>query len=159
MLLGHTPALRHLNVRTFRPMLVRNGTVRLRPLIYTTCGTSFSNSRVTIRMPLALRTRLRTHTLVVSAGGVLSPTGNRPVVIPSRSIMLNLCCVAHSYIGTGNRNVILANPGRTRHLCHSNLTSLRTHIGIHVARCRGSTGNRLMTGADLGSAAINHTVL
>lgn len=159
MLLGHTPALRELNLRTFRPMLVRNGTVRLRPLIYATFGTSFSNSRVTMRIPLALRTRLRSHTLVVSAGGVLSPTGNSPVVIPSRSIMLNLCCVDHSSVGTGNRNVIFTAIGRTLHTVNSGSLRIGTLVGMHIARARASRRNGAARSADLGRAITNHLLV
>lgn len=104
MLLGETPALRELNVRTFRPVLMRKRTVYLRPLIYGKFGTSFSKSRVTIRMPLSLRTRTRTHLLVFSRVGLLSPTVKSPVSMPARSVLVKLCMLAdkgHQNVYTG----------------------------------------------------------
>ncbi len=155
MLLGHTPALRHLNVRTFRPGVVRNGTVRLRPLTYATFGTSFSNSRVTIRLPLDGRTVLRTRVLVLRSRGVLGPTGNTPVAIPSRSVMLNLCCVAGLHPNSVNRNLAFCKPRRTVVTCGRGHISVRTPVGILMGSL--GRGNRLRGGVI--RASINHIVI
>lgn len=156
MLLGHTPALRHLNVRTFRPRVVRNGTVRLRPLTYATFGTSFSNSRVTIRLPLDGSTVLRTRVLVLRTRGVLGPTGNTPVAIPTRSVMLNLCCVAGLEGKTGNRNLAFCNPRRTLVTCGRNGISVRTVIGMIIGSLSGSNGVMSIV---VGRASMKHIVM
>lgn len=155
ILLGHTPALRHLNVRTFRPGVVRNGTVRLRPLTYATFGTSFSNSRVTIRLPLDGRTVLRTRVLVLRSRGVLGPTGNTPVAMPTRSVMLNLCCVAGLHAKTGKRNLAFCNPRRTLVTCGRNGISVRTPIGMVMGSI--SRGNGVVS--IVHRASIKHIVI
>lgn len=133
ILLGHTPALRELNVRTFRPILIRNGTVGLRPLMYATCGTSFSNSRVTMRMPLSMRTRTRTEFLVLSMGGVLTPGSNAPVAAPSRSVILKYCCLAvRTRNKRGKAKAMFGSFGRVLLTCRGRAIRLRSLMGVEM---------------------------
>ncbi len=106
ILFGHRPSLREVDVVTRRMEMLPCGAFELGLYMYPPCGTSFSKSRVGVRIFRASRSHTRTGSLVHMRRRVLSPEFKKPVVNTVRSRVDNTCLLAHSNIRFARRRTL-----------------------------------------------------
>ncbi|WCR54309.1 MAG: Bifunctional DNA-directed RNA polymerase subunit beta-beta' [Wolbachia endosymbiont of Ctenocephalides orientis wCori] len=90
VLLNRAPTLHRLGIQAFEPTLVEGKAIQLHPLVCTAFNADFDGDQMAVHVPISLEAQLEARVLMMSTNNVLSPSNGRPIIVPSKDIVLGI---------------------------------------------------------------------
>ena len=88
VLLNRAPTLHRLGIQAFEIILVDGKAIQLHPLTCTAFNADFDGDQMAVHVPLSIEAQLECYILMLSSHNLLSPSNGRPIVMPSKDIVL-----------------------------------------------------------------------
>ncbi|UWI82988.1 DNA-directed RNA polymerase subunit beta/beta' [Wolbachia endosymbiont of Howardula sp.] len=90
VLLNRAPTLHRLGIQAFEPILIEGKAIQLHPLVCTAFNADFDGDQMAVHIPISLEAQLEARVLMMSTNNVLSPSNGRPIIVPSKDIVLGI---------------------------------------------------------------------
>lgn len=90
VLLNRAPTLHRLSIQAFEPLLIEGKSIQLHPLVCTAFNADFDGDQMAVHVPLSTEAQLEARILMLSTNNVLSPSSGKPIIIPSKDIVLGI---------------------------------------------------------------------
>ncbi|WFW29558.1 MAG: DNA-directed RNA polymerase subunit beta/beta' [Wolbachia endosymbiont of Menacanthus eurysternus] len=90
VLLNRAPTLHRLGIQAFEPILIEGKAIQLHPLVCTAFNADFDGDQMAVHVPISLEAQLEARILMMSTNNVLSPSNGRPIIVPSKDIVLGI---------------------------------------------------------------------
>jgi len=96
VLLNRQPTLHRLSIQAFEPRLIEGNVLAIHPLVCPAYNADFDGDTMSIHVPLTPEAILEAELLMKATTHILSPANGRPVVTPTRDIVMG--CAYLTYI-------------------------------------------------------------
>ncbi|MBV0899181.1 MAG: DNA-directed RNA polymerase subunit beta/beta' [Wolbachia endosymbiont of Fragariocoptes setiger] len=90
VLLNRAPTLHRLGIQAFEPILIEGKAIQLHPLVCAAYNADFDGDQMAVHVPISLEAQLESRVLMMSTSNVLSPSNGRPIIVPSKDIVLGI---------------------------------------------------------------------
>ena len=90
VLLNRAPTLHRLGIQAFEPTLVEGKAIQLHPLVCAAYNADFDGDQMAVHVPLSLEAQLEARVLMMSTNNILHPANGRPIITPSKDIVLGV---------------------------------------------------------------------
>jgi DNA-directed RNA polymerase subunit beta' len=90
VLLNRAPTLHRLGIQAFEPRLVEGKAIQLHPLVCTAFNADFDGDQMAVHVPLSVEAQLEARVLMMSTNNILSPASGKPIIVPTKDIILGL---------------------------------------------------------------------
>jgi len=96
VLLNRQPTLHRLSIQAFEPRLIEGNVIAVHPLVCPAYNADFDGDTMSIHVPLTPEAILESELLMKATTHILSPANGRPIVTPTRDIVMG--CAYLTYI-------------------------------------------------------------
>ena len=124
VLLNRAPTLHRLGIQAFEPILIEDKAIRLHPLVCAAFNADFDGDQMAVHVPLSLEAQVEARMLMLSTNNILSPANGKPVIVPSKDIVLGIYYLTLAD-SVNHKKRIFAN---TAEICHALNLGI---IGLH----------------------------
>lgn len=90
VLLNRAPTLHRLGIQAFEPVLVEGRAIQIHPLVCTAYNADFDGDQMAVHVPLSSEAQAEARLLMLSAHNLLNPKDGRPVVTPTKDMVLGI---------------------------------------------------------------------
>ncbi|MDR3285183.1 MAG: DNA-directed RNA polymerase subunit beta' [Holosporales bacterium] len=90
ILLNRAPTLHRLGIQAFEPVLIEGKAIQLHPLVCTAFNADFDGDQMAVHIPLSTEAQLECRALMMSTNNILNPSNGKPIIVPSKDIILGL---------------------------------------------------------------------
>lgn len=90
VLLNRAPTLHRLGIQAFEPVLIEGKAIQLHPLVCTAFNADFDGDAMAVHVPLSVEAQLEARALMMSTNNILHPASGKPIITPSKDIVLGL---------------------------------------------------------------------
>lgn len=90
VLLNRAPTLHRLSIQAFEPILIEGKAIQLHPLVCAAFNADFDGDQMAVHVPLSNEAQLEARVLMLSTNNVLSPSSGKPIIVPSKDIVLGV---------------------------------------------------------------------
>lgn len=90
ILLNRAPTLHRLGIQAFEPQLIEGKAIQLHPLVCTAFNADFDGDQMAVHVPLSLEAQIEARVLMMSTNNILKPSDGKPIIVPSKDIVLGL---------------------------------------------------------------------
>lgn len=90
VLLNRAPTLHRLGIQAFEVILIEGKAIQLHPLVCTAFNADFDGDQMAVHVPLSIEAQLECYVLMLSSHNLLNPSNGKPIVSPSKDIVLGL---------------------------------------------------------------------
>ncbi len=90
VLLNRAPTLHRLGIQAFEPILVEGRAIKIHPLVCTAYNADFDGDQMAVHVPLSAEAQAEARLLMLSAHNLLNPKDGRPVVTPTKDMVLGI---------------------------------------------------------------------
>ncbi len=88
VMLNRQPTLHRLSIQAFEPRLIEGNVIKIHPLVCPAFNADFDGDTMSVHVPLTVEARLEADLLMKANHHILSPANGRPIVTPTRDIVL-----------------------------------------------------------------------
>ncbi len=88
ILLNRAPTLHRLGIQAFEPTLVDGKAIQIHPLVCLPFNADFDGDQMAVHVPLSTAAQAEARILMMSTENLFSPADGRPMVTPTRDIIL-----------------------------------------------------------------------
>jgi len=88
VLLNRAPTLHRLGIQAFEPVLVEGRAIKLHPLVCVAYNADFDGDQMAVHVPLSAEAQAEARILLLSAHNLLNPKDGKPVVTPTKDMVL-----------------------------------------------------------------------
>ena len=88
VLLNRAPTLHRLSMQAFEPVLIEGKAIQLHPLVCAAYNADFDGDQMAVHVPLSTAAQAEARILMLSTENLFSPADGKPVVTPTRDIIL-----------------------------------------------------------------------
>ncbi|HDN97963.1 MAG TPA: DNA-directed RNA polymerase subunit beta' [bacterium] len=139
VLLNRQPTLHRLSIQAFEPRLIEEKVIKIHPLVCPAYNADFDGDTMSIYLPLTYEAQLEAELLMKATSHILSPANGRPVLAPTRDILLG--CYYLTYMSEEEEYPkILSSFDEAKILHYSGLLELHRPI-----RVKDEKGNIIFT--------------
>lgn len=138
VLLNRAPTLHRLGIQAFEPTLIEGKAIQLHPLVCAAFNADFDGDQMAVHVPLSIEAQLEARVLMMSTNNILSPASGKPIIVPSKDIVLGLYYLTMMRDGEPGEGTIFSSFGELEHALDEKLVTL--HSKIH-ARIEGINQN------------------
>lgn len=128
VLLNRAPTLHRLGIQAFEPILVEGKAIQLHPLVCTAFNADFDGDQMAVHVPLSIEAQLEARVLMMSTNNILSPASGRPIIVPTKDIVLGLYHLTMDLDGQKGAGMIFASVGEIEQALEYNIVSLHAKI-------------------------------
>ncbi len=90
ILLNRAPTLHRLGIQAFEPVLVEGNAIQIHPLVCTAFNADFDGDQMAVHIPLSQKAVEEARELMLSTKNLLLPANGRPVVGPTKDMVLGV---------------------------------------------------------------------
>ena len=90
VLLNRAPTLHRMSIQAFEPILIEGNAIQLHPLVCTAFNADFDGDQMAVHVPLSLEAQVEAKVLMMSVNNILNPANGRPIVVPSKDMVLGI---------------------------------------------------------------------
>ena len=130
VMLNRAPTLHRLGIQAFEPILIEGKAIRLHPLVCTAFNADFDGDQMAVHVPLSIEAQLETRVLMMSTNNILSPASGRPIIVPSKDVVLGIYYLSLEREGEKGEGMKFASLGEAEYAINEGLVSL--HSKIHA---------------------------
>jgi len=128
VLLNRAPTLHRLGIQAFEPVLVEGKAIQLHPLVCTAYNADFDGDQMAVHVPLSLEAQLEARVLMMSTNNILHPANGKPIITPSKDIVLGLYYLTMEREGELGEGSCFASLSEIEHALHHKTVSLHAHV-------------------------------
>ncbi len=128
VLLNRAPTLHRLGIQAFEPVLIEGKAIQLHPLVCTAFNADFDGDQMAVHVPLSLEAQLEARVLMMSTNNILHPASGRPIITPTKDIVLGLYYLTLERNGQKGEGMAFANIGEIESALDADLVTLHTKI-------------------------------
>ncbi len=128
VLLNRAPTLHRLGIQAFEPVLIEGKAIQLHPLVCTAYNADFDGDQMAVHVPLSLEAQLEARVLMMSTNNILHPANGKPIITPSKDIVLGLYYLSLEREGELGEGAVFASISEIEQALHHKLVSLHARI-------------------------------
>ncbi|MBA4119066.1 MAG: DNA-directed RNA polymerase subunit beta' [Candidatus Puniceispirillum sp.] len=128
VLLNRAPTLHRLGIQAFEPTLVEGKAIQLHPLVCTAYNADFDGDQMAVHVPLSIEAQLESRVLMMSTNNILHPANGRPIIIPTKDIVLGLYYMTMQVDGEPGEGMTFATVGEIEQALAAGEVTLHTKI-------------------------------
>ncbi|MDR0695223.1 MAG: DNA-directed RNA polymerase subunit beta' [Holosporales bacterium] len=132
VLLNRAPTLHRLSIQAFEPILVEGKAIQLHPLVCAAFNADFDGDQMAVHVPLSIEAQLEARILMLSTNNILSPSSGKPIVVPSKDIVLGVYYLTMEVDGLPNEGVSLASLSEIMYALEIGRVTYHTKIKTRV---------------------------
>lgn len=132
VLLNRAPTLHRLSIQAFEPVLIEGKAIQLHPLVCTAFNADFDGDQMAVHVPLSPEAQLEARVLMLSTNNILSPSSGKPIVVPSKDIVLGVYYLSIVVEGSKNEGIALANLSEIMYALENKVVTYHTKIKTKV---------------------------
>ena len=128
VLLNRAPTLHRLGIQAFEPVLIEGKAIQLHPLVCTAFNADFDGDQMAVHVPLSTEAQLEARVLMMSTNNILSPASGRPVIVPTKDIVLGLYYLSLMREGEKGEGMAFGSIGEIEQALEDKVVSLHAKI-------------------------------
>lgn len=128
VLLNRAPTLHRLGIQAFEPVLVEGKAIQLHPLVCTAFNADFDGDQMAVHVPLSIEAQLEARVLMMSTNNILSPASGKPIIVPSKDIVLGLYYLTIARDGEMGEGMIFSSLSEIEQALNSQVVSLHAKV-------------------------------
>ncbi|MBP6952540.1 MAG: DNA-directed RNA polymerase subunit beta' [Alphaproteobacteria bacterium] len=128
VLLNRAPTLHRLGIQAFEPILVEGKAIQLHPLVCTAYNADFDGDQMAVHVPLSLESQLESRVLMMSTNNILHPANGKPIITPSKDIVLGLYYLTIDRAGELGEGACFSSIEEIEHALFQKTVSLHANI-------------------------------
>lgn len=132
VLLNRAPTLHRLGIQAFEPVLIEGKAIQLHPLVCTAFNADFDGDQMAVHVPISIEARLEARVLMMSSNNVLSPSSGKPIVIPTKDIVLGLYYLSVMRSKQTGEGAFVSSMSELEYLRANNLVALHAKIKMRM---------------------------
>lgn len=132
VLLNRAPTLHRLGIQAFEPTLIEGKAIQLHPLVCAAFNADFDGDQMAVHVPLSLEAQLEARVLMMSTNNILSPANGRPIIVPSKDIVLGIYYLSQIRESLPGEGMVIASLAEAEHALQNKLVELHTKITARV---------------------------
>ena len=132
VMLNRAPTLHRLSIQAFEPVLIEGKAIQLHPLVCAAFNADFDGDQMAVHVPLSVEAQLEARILMLSTNNILSPSSGKPIVVPSKDIVLGAYYMTMKVDGLPNEGCAMANLSEVMYALESKRITYHTNIKIRV---------------------------
>jgi DNA-directed RNA polymerase subunit beta' len=132
VLLNRAPTLHRLGIQAFEPVLVEGKAIQLHPLVCAAFNADFDGDQMAVHVPLSLEAQLEARVLMMSTNNILSPANGKPIIVPSKDIVLGIYYMTLSRDGEKGEGTLVSSYAELHHALSSGELNLQAKIKARV---------------------------
>ncbi|MBW8309934.1 MAG: DNA-directed RNA polymerase subunit beta' [Candidatus Paracaedibacteraceae bacterium] len=132
VLLNRAPTLHRLGIQAFEPTLIEGKAIQLHPLVCAAFNADFDGDQMAVHVPLSLEAQLEARVLMMSTNNILSPANGRPIIVPSKDIILGIYYLSQMRESLPGEGMLIASLAEAEHALQSKLVELHTKVTARV---------------------------
>jgi len=132
VLLNRAPTLHRLGIQAFEPTLVDGKAIQIHPLVCFAFGADFDGDQMAVHVPLSTAAQAEARILMLSTENLFSPADGKPVVTPTRDIILGCYYVTQKQVDAQGSGKVFANPLDARLGYEMGKVDLHAEIKVRV---------------------------
>ncbi|MEP0815103.1 MAG: DNA-directed RNA polymerase subunit beta' [bacterium] len=90
VLLNRAPTLHRLSIQAFEPVLIEGKAIQLHPLACEAYNADFDGDQMAVHVPLSTTAQAEARILMLSANNILLPADGKPVISPTKDLVLGM---------------------------------------------------------------------
>ena len=132
VLLNRAPTLHRLGIQAFEPVLIEGKAIQLHPLVCAAFNADFDGDQMAVHIPLSVEAQLEARVLMMSTNNILSPANGRPIIVPSKDIVLGLYYLTLEREGEKGEGMLISSLGELELALESRELSLHAKIKARI---------------------------
>ncbi|WMC19608.1 MAG: DNA-directed RNA polymerase subunit beta' [Enterobacteriaceae bacterium PC38] len=132
ILLNRAPTLHRLGIQAFNPILIKEKSIQLHPLVCAAYNADFDGDQMAVHIPLTIEAQIEANLLMMSTNNILSPANNDPVIAPTQDIVLGLYYMTREYINAKGNGMVLNDAKEAEMVYDSGYASLHAHVKVKI---------------------------
>ena len=145
VLLNRAPTLHRLGIQAFEPVLVEGKAIKLHPLVCTAFNADFDGDQMAVHVPLSLEAQLESRVLMMSTNNILSPSSGRPIILPTKDIVLGIYYITMELPGEPGEGMCFATIGEIEHALQEKVITLHSKIKARYHQVQEDGSYKTMT--------------
>lgn len=90
VLLNRAPTLHRLGIQAFECVLIDLHAIQLHPLVCAAFNADFDGDQMSVHLPLSVEAQMEARVLMMATNNILSPAHGRPIMVPSKDMVLGI---------------------------------------------------------------------
>ena len=144
VLLNRAPTLHRLGIQAFEPILIEGKAIQLHPLVCAAFNADFDGDQMAVHVPLSLEAQLESRVLMMSTNNILSPSNGKPIIVPSKDIVLGLYYLTMQLDNEPGEAMVFADSAEISHALFNNVITLHSKIKCRL-KIRNAKGELFST--------------
>ncbi|MDR0744411.1 MAG: DNA-directed RNA polymerase subunit beta' [Holosporales bacterium] len=132
VLLNRAPTLHRLSIQAFEPVLIEGKAIQLHPLVCSAFNADFDGDQMAVHIPLSLEAQLEARILMLSTNNILSPSNGKPIVVPSKDIVLGVYYLTLQIDGLKNEGACISGTSELMYALEQNVVTYHTKIRTKI---------------------------
>ncbi|MBN9565187.1 MAG: DNA-directed RNA polymerase subunit beta' [Alphaproteobacteria bacterium] len=132
VLLNRAPTLHRLGIQAFEPVLVEGKAIQLHPLVCAAFNADFDGDQMAVHVPLSLEAQLEARVLMMSTNNILSPANGKPIIVPSKDIVLGIYYMTLARDGEKGEGTLISSYAELHQAITAEEVSLHAKIKARV---------------------------
>jgi DNA-directed RNA polymerase subunit beta' len=128
VLLNRAPTLHRLGIQAFEPVLIEGKAIQLHPLVCTAFNADFDGDQMAVHIPLSVEAQLEARVLMMSTNNILTPASGRPIILPTKDIILGLYYLTMMREGEKGEGMVFGSVGEIDQALSAGVLSLHAPI-------------------------------
>lgn len=128
VMLNRAPTLHRLGIQAFEPVLIEGKAIRLHPLVCTAFNADFDGDQMAVHVPLSIEAQLETRVLMMSTNNILSPASGRPIIVPSKDVVLGIYYLSLQREGEKGEGMAFSSLGEVEYALNEGVVSMHAKI-------------------------------
>lgn len=142
VLLNRAPTLHRLGIQAFEPVLVEGKAIRLHPLVCTAFNADFDGDQMAVHVPLSVEAQLEARVLMLSTNNILSPANGKPIIVPTKDIILGVYYLTMALDGEPGEGMLLGSMAEINHALNNKLVTLHTKVKSRIQQIMEDGSNK-----------------
>jgi DNA-directed RNA polymerase subunit beta' len=110
IMLNRAPTLHRLGIQAFEPVLVDGKAIQIHPLVCHPFNADFDGDQMAVHVPLSTTAQGEARILMLSTENLFSPAHGKPMVVPTRDMVLGCYYLTQKRVGAMGAGKVFANP-------------------------------------------------
>jgi DNA-directed RNA polymerase subunit beta' len=132
VLLNRAPTLHRLSIQAFEPVLIEGKAIQLHPLVCTAFNADFDGDQMAVHIPLSPEAQLEARILMLSTNNILSPSSGKPIVVPSKDIVLGVYYLTLQGEGLPNEGAYMSGLSEITYALEEKIVNYHTKIRTRI---------------------------
>jgi len=132
IMLNRAPTLHRLGIQAFEPVLVDGKAIQIHPLVCHPFNADFDGDQMAVHVPLSTTAQGEARILMLSTENLFSPAHGKPMVVPTRDMVLGSYYLTQKRVGAKGSGKVFANSDEVVLAYDNGVVDLHADIRVRV---------------------------